>query len=185
MTRARESPASQVRGRSRLHLRQARTSATRIHSAGSRGRPGSPTGSLTGCQRPPPPSHVQPQRPRNTWSDGTSSHIWHRLATLRNRLTVKQVHREVALGFADLWHRRHATADHVLAAFTGNLAPGADGVSGRRRRRAAVRVWPSGAVGFRGPRAPGWRLGGADLGGGWAAGSAVAVGPCPIATNRP
>jgi hypothetical protein len=42
-----------------------------------------------GHSHPPTLSHTGP---RNTWSDGTSSHVWHHQATLRNRLTVKQVH---------------------------------------------------------------------------------------------
>jgi hypothetical protein len=39
--------------------------------------------------------------PRNTWPDGTSSLIGRHPATLRNCLTVKQVHRELVLDFAD------------------------------------------------------------------------------------
>jgi hypothetical protein len=34
------------------------------------------------------PSHAGP---RNTWSDGTSRHVQHHPATLRNRLKLKQV----------------------------------------------------------------------------------------------
>jgi len=52
------------------------------------GRRDSPIGSLTGCQRPPPPSHTQP---RNTWSDGISSLVCDHPATLRNCLILKQV----------------------------------------------------------------------------------------------
>jgi len=48
----------------------------------------SDAGSPTGSHRPPSPSHTGP---RNTWSDDTSSHSWHHPATLRARLTVKQV----------------------------------------------------------------------------------------------
>ena len=47
---------------------------------------------------PATPSYVQP---RNTWPDGTSSFVWHHPATPRPRLTVKQVHRELVLDFAD------------------------------------------------------------------------------------
>ena len=41
-----------------------------------------------GHSHPPTLSHTGP---RNTWSDGTSSHVWHHQATLRNRLILKQV----------------------------------------------------------------------------------------------
>jgi phage terminase small subunit len=47
----------------------------------------SDAGSPTGSQRPPSPSHTGP---RNTWSDGTSSHIWHHPATLPARLRPPQ-----------------------------------------------------------------------------------------------
>jgi hypothetical protein len=47
---------------------------------------------------PATPSYVQP---RNTWPDGTSSLVWHHPATPRPRLTVKQVHTELVLDFAD------------------------------------------------------------------------------------
>ena len=47
---------------------------------------------------PATPSYVQP---RNTWPDGTSSLVWHHPATPRPRLTVKQIHRELVLDFAD------------------------------------------------------------------------------------
>ena len=47
-----------------------------------------------GHRCPATPSYVQP---RNTWPDGTSSRIWHHPATLRPRLTVKQVGRQTWL----------------------------------------------------------------------------------------
>ena len=40
-----------------------------------------------GHSHPPTLSHTGP---RNTWSDGTSSLVWHHLATLQNRLILKQ-----------------------------------------------------------------------------------------------
>jgi hypothetical protein len=46
-----------------LHLlRPPAASAGRVHPADSRGGRGSPTGSLTGSQPPPPSSHTQPHR---------------------------------------------------------------------------------------------------------------------------
>ena len=51
-----------------------------------------------GHRRPATSSHIQP---RITWSDGTSSHVCQYPATQRNRLTVKQVHKELVLDFAD------------------------------------------------------------------------------------
>jgi hypothetical protein len=48
--------------------------------------------------RPATPSDTGP---RNSWSDSTSSHVCHHLATLCGRLTVKQVHRDLLLDFAD------------------------------------------------------------------------------------
>jgi len=72
--------------------------------AGSHDRGGSPNGSLSGSQRPQSPSHTQP---RNTCSDGTSSHVRHHPATLRLRLILKQVHRESVLDIADPRHGRH------------------------------------------------------------------------------
>jgi hypothetical protein len=53
---------------------------------------GSPTGSLTGCQRSQSSSHTGP---RSTCSDGTSSHVCHHPATQRVRLILKQVSRTV------------------------------------------------------------------------------------------
>jgi hypothetical protein len=41
-----------------------------------------------GHRRPVTSSHI---KPRNTWSDAALSLIYHRLATLRNRLILKQV----------------------------------------------------------------------------------------------
>ena len=70
-----------------------------VTSASNRIPLGSPWhGSLTGCQRPPAPSHTQPNRPRDTWSGDTSSDMWHHPATQRNRLTVKQVYRAAEPG---------------------------------------------------------------------------------------
>ena len=97
MTRARESPASQGCGAlactSGMHgpprrgfIPQGREVA-RVAQLGA-------LLAANGHRRPATPSH---RGPRNTWSDGTSSHIWHHLATLRNRLTVKQVDRELVL----------------------------------------------------------------------------------------
>jgi hypothetical protein len=54
-------------------------------------------------RRPATPNHTGP---RNTWSDGTSSHVWHHPATRRTRLTVKQVHGESVLGLLTLRTRR-------------------------------------------------------------------------------
>jgi hypothetical protein len=91
MTRARVSPAAQARGRSRLHLRQARTCATRFIPQGREAARVAELGALlaaNGHRRRATPSD---RGPRNTWSDGTSSHIWHRLATLRNRLMLNQI----------------------------------------------------------------------------------------------
>ncbi len=51
-----------------------------------------------GHHHPATPSHI---RRRNACPDGTSSLVWHHPATLRNCLTVKQVHRELVLDFAD------------------------------------------------------------------------------------
>ena len=56
--------------------------------AGSRDGQSSLSGSLTGRQRPQSPSHT---RPRNAWSDDSSSPVWRHPATMRNCLTVKQV----------------------------------------------------------------------------------------------
>jgi hypothetical protein len=47
-----------------------------------------------GHRRPATPSHT---KPRDTWSDGTSSHVCHHPATPRNRLILKQVHREFVI----------------------------------------------------------------------------------------
>ena len=43
-------------------------------------------------------SHTEP---RNTGPGTIARHVWHHPATLRPRLTVKQVHRELVLDFAD------------------------------------------------------------------------------------
>ena len=47
---------------------------------------------------PATPAHTEP---RITWSDGSSSHVCHYTATRYDRLTVKQVHRELLIDFAD------------------------------------------------------------------------------------
>jgi len=41
-----------------------------------------------GHRYPATPGHTEP---RNTWSDGTSSHVWHHPATFCDRLVLKQV----------------------------------------------------------------------------------------------
>jgi putative transposase len=48
-----------------------------------------------GHGRPATPSLIEP---RNTCSDCTSSDVWHHPATLRNRLSVKQVYKEFLQG---------------------------------------------------------------------------------------
>ena len=51
-----------------------------------------------GHSRPDTPRLIEPH---NAFSYGTSSDVWRHPATLRIRLTVKQVHRELVLDFAD------------------------------------------------------------------------------------
>jgi hypothetical protein len=65
-----------------------------------------------GHRHPATPIHTGP---RNTCSGGTPSHVWHHSATLCDRLTVKQVHRQLVLDFAD--------PGGIGGTTTGNLVP--------------------------------------------------------------
>lgn len=85
--------------------------------------------------RPATPSHTGP---RDTWSDGTSSHVCHHSATLRDCLTVKQVHRESVLGFADPRRRRHR--HHRPGRCRAHQEPGAEPATPARPPAAAVDV---------------------------------------------
>ena len=69
-----------------------------------------------GHRHPATPSHT---RPRNACSDGTSSLVRHHPATLRNCLTVKQVHTGSVLGIADRDVGGIAAAGRAAAAITG------------------------------------------------------------------
>ena len=71
-----------------------------------------------GHSHPPMLSHTGP---RNTRSDGTSNHIWHHPATLRNRLTVKQVYEDCGPMFPDLparYLRREPSGEPLSADIT-------------------------------------------------------------------
>ncbi len=121
--------------------------------------PGSRTGSLTGCQRPQAASRTWPRQFRNTCSDGTSGHIWHYLATLRNHLAtlrnrpiVKQVHRETAVGLAGT---ARSTPARSSPRSQGTWWREPVGACAAAFRQAAVRLCPSRGAGSQRWRAPG------------------------------
>ena len=131
-----------------------------------------------GRSRPATPSHTEH---RNTWSGGISSLVRHHLATRYDRLTVKQVHRDLLLDFAD----PGGIGDHhhrqLLASITGTLAPLSwRRLRGRRRGRPSASAVSAGPV----PAVAGVRMSAMRS----QAGCRVAVlspwWPAPIAVNR-
>jgi hypothetical protein len=85
----------------RRHRMQSREPVGRLQSGGLAGGPGSPAGSLTGCQQPPSPSRTQPYYASSYL---IRRHIQPCLATASHpaESTDRQTgHRELVLDFAD------------------------------------------------------------------------------------
>lgn len=70
------------------------------------------------------PAALRHTGPRDTWTDGTSSHVCHHEAILRYRLTIKQVHRESSWVMLTCGVGGTAAAGQAVAAITGDMAPG-------------------------------------------------------------
>ena len=173
--------------RSRLghpHLRGCATTSPGGAPVGPQGEKGGPTGSLTGSQRPPPPSGTQPHQ--------ASYHLVRQYS--QPRLTshshaVRSPDRQTGpqgVGPRFRRPRRHRRHHHrqLLAPITGTLAPLSWRRLRGRRRGAAVRVCRPGRSRSRGGRRPDVRYEEP----GRASGDRLAVlspwWPGPIAVNR-
>ena len=85
------------------------------------------------------PATLSHTGPRNTWSDGTSSQVWHYPATQRIRLILKQVCRAVsqARGADPCWAWHDIGRDRSDGAASGPVTVG--GVHQQRLNRCCFR----------------------------------------------